>query len=594
MQATGSLDATKISLGTGNRPGGLYLQPNKEGLMSSKYLSNALNPPTQRESLPGMVQNAAGGYAYAVDPWTRLDRFLILGSEGGSYYASEQKLTRENAKVVEELAKVDGIRLVNRIVEISEAGRAPKNDPAVLALAIAARVGDENTRRHAYAMLPRVCRIGTHLYHFVQFATQLGGWGRGLRNAVAKWFNNKPASQLAMQLVKYQSRDGWSSRDLLRLSHAKPATDDHGALYSWATKGYDDTAAEGKILPPIIDAFEEAKTTQDVSRLLTLITDYKLPRECVPTQWLTKPEVWEALLPHMGLTAMIRNLGTMTKIGFIAPLSQAMKDVVAKLGDTEALRKSRVHPMAVLVAMKTYEQGRGVRGSSTWTPVQPVVDALDGAFYGAFQNVRPTGKNTLLALDVSGSMTCGTIAGMSGITPRIGSAAMALVTAATEPNCHIVGFSATARGFGGMHGGGDPGMQDIPISPKMRLTDAIRVIEQVPMGGTDCSLPMRWATEQLKRGMKIESFAVYTDSETWAGPVHPSAALKTYRQKSGLNARSAVVGMLANNFTIADPNDPGMLDVVGFDTAAPAIMADFFRGEVSSDEITNDEEPLSE
>ena len=39
-----------------------------------------------------------------------------------------------------------------------------------------------------------------------------------------------------------------------------------------------------------------------------------------------------------------------------------------------------------------------------------------------------------------------------------------------------------------------------------------------------------------------------------------------------------VVGMLANPFTIADPTDAGMMDVVGFDTAAPAVMADFARG----------------
>ena len=52
--------------------------------------------------LPGQVRNSAGGHAWAVDVWTRLRRFLVLGSEGGSYYASEWKLTRENAKAVEE------------------------------------------------------------------------------------------------------------------------------------------------------------------------------------------------------------------------------------------------------------------------------------------------------------------------------------------------------------------------------------------------------------------------------------------------------------------------------------------------------------
>ena len=73
------------------------------------------------------VRNSAGGYSYPVDQWRRLERFLILGSEGGSYYASERTLTRENVDAVKECIKSDGIRAVKLIVDISDSGRAPKN-----------------------------------------------------------------------------------------------------------------------------------------------------------------------------------------------------------------------------------------------------------------------------------------------------------------------------------------------------------------------------------------------------------------------------------------------------------------------------------
>jgi 60 kDa SS-A/Ro ribonucleoprotein len=33
-----------------------------------------------------------------------------------------------------------------------------------------------------------------------------------------------------------------------------------------------------------------------------------------------------------------------------------------------------------------------------------------------------------------------------------------------------------------------------------------------------------------------------------------------------------------NGFSIADPNDPSMLDGVGFDSAAPQLVSDFARG----------------
>src|SRR6059036_1267000 len=110
----------------------------------------------QRAPLPGEVANSAGGHAWAVDVWTRLRRFLVLGSEGGSYYVAEWTLTRENARVVEQAVSEDGLRAVAEIVRVSSEGRAPKNDPALWALALAAGVGDVETRRAALAALPQV------------------------------------------------------------------------------------------------------------------------------------------------------------------------------------------------------------------------------------------------------------------------------------------------------------------------------------------------------------------------------------------------------------------------------------------------------
>lgn len=91
----------------------------------------------QSEPIPGTVRNGAGGHAFAVDDWTRLERFLVLGSEGGSYYASPRALTVENAAAVQRCLAEDGLRAVAAIVAVSEGGRAPKQDPAIFALALA-------------------------------------------------------------------------------------------------------------------------------------------------------------------------------------------------------------------------------------------------------------------------------------------------------------------------------------------------------------------------------------------------------------------------------------------------------------------------
>ena len=526
----------------------------------------------QSAPIPGsnQIANSAGGYAWQINDWARLDRFLVLGSEGGSYYASERALTIDNADVVMRCLSADGPRTVGQVVEVSRAGRAPKNGPAIFALAMAAKLGDPETRKLAYAAVPQVCRIGTHLMHFAEYAQAFGGWGRGMRRAVGNWYNERPVERLAYQLLKYQARDGWSNRDLLRLAHPKAPTDAHHQLYRWATKGTWSGSDERGLA--LIGAFERAKQATRVEEIIELIRAHGSPREAIPTKWLVHPGVWDALLVEMPMTAMIRNLATMTRVGLLTSMSEATRTVLARLGDGERLRKARIHPVAVLAALMTYRAGRGARGNHTWQPIGRLVDALDSAFYKSFDAVEATGRRTLLGLDVSGSMACGQIAGVPGLTPRVASAAMALITANVEDNYGFVAFT------GGNWSSKTPSvrksLRELDITPRMRLDDVLRRVERLPFGATDCALPMLWA---LEKKLVVETFVIYTDSETWVGHIHPTQALQKYRREMGIAAKLIVVGMVSNGFTIADPQDQGMLDVVGFDTATPAVMSDFSR-----------------
>ena len=163
---------------------------------------------TQRERLrTDQVPNSEGGYVWEVDIWTRLRRFLILGSEAGSFYASERKLTIANTRALDACIEQDGTRTVELIAEISEAGRAPKNDPAVYALARCASAADVITRRAALAALPRVCRTGTHLFQFATIVNEQRGWGRALRRAVGSWYAARDADAIAYQAIKYRQRE---------------------------------------------------------------------------------------------------------------------------------------------------------------------------------------------------------------------------------------------------------------------------------------------------------------------------------------------------------------------------------------------------
>lgn len=527
----------------------------------------------QSEAIPGtdQLENSAGGYAFEVDRWDRLDRFLVLGSEGGTYYIGERELTVRNARTVAALIEEDGIRVVERAVEMSTSGRAPKNDPALFVLAMAAGIGDERTRAAALVAMPRAARTATHLFHWLQFVQGFRGWGRAVRRAVAGWYTNKDAEQVAYQVLKYPSRDGWAHRDALRLSHARPPSTTHDLIFRFAVKGWEAVDGADGIDPEVMARFEAVRSLSDASPrdAAKVISEHGLVREMVPTELLRHAVVWEALLERMPLTALIRNLGVMTKVGLLVPMADAVASVNRRITDHDALRAARVHPIAVLAALKTYAAGRGARGAGQWEPVAQIVDALDSAFYRAFSNAPSTGRRTMLALDVSGSMTVG-VAGMPYLSCREASAAMALVTAATEPRHMFTAFTTgpyRARGL-------NTGLRTLAISPRQRLDDVVRVTRKMPFGGTDCALPM---VEALKKRWKVDVFVVYTDSETWAGEIHPVQALRDYRERTGIAAKLVVVAMASNGFSIADPDDGGMLDVVGFDSATPGLIADFAK-----------------
>jgi 60 kDa SS-A/Ro ribonucleoprotein len=292
----------------------------------------------------------------------------------------------------------------------------------------------------------------------------------------------------------------------------------------------------------------------------------------VPDEGMNEPKVWEALLDgNLPLGALIRQLPRLTRLGMLAPMGSVTARVCHRLTDPELLAKARIHPINLLIAMRTYASGHGARSEKTWNPSRPIVDALDAGFYAAYGAVTPTNKRLMLALDCSGSMMHAAISGLP-ITPREAAAAIALVTANVESSYEIVGFTSGPYPSKYHHGSG---LVELSISPRQRLDDVLWVIDAVPFGGTNCALPMLRAIEHK---LNVDTFVIYTDNETWHGDIHPFQALERYREVSGIDARLVVVSMTANGSSIANPNDPGMLDISGFDSAVPNVISDFARG----------------
>ena len=338
----------------------------------------------------------------------------------------------------------------------------------------------------------------------------------------------------------------------------------------------------------------EACTTSvaDLYKALALARDHGLVREQIPTHLLNSSDIWTELLKSKGangkqagmpLEALTRNLG---KFSSLPNFMGANTDLIcARLSSEDDIQKSRIHPFKVLVASRIYGMGKAMKGALTWTVHPRVRDQLTTTFLRSFKNVAPTGKRYMAALDVSGSMSVACM-GCPAISCREASAALAHMLYETEHsgNGHVYvrGFTSSPSygyGVGSSPAPSDNGFRsfDHLVRHGMTLEQFIRATD-APYGATDCSLPMLRAIDE---NLDVDVFIVMTDSETFAGKVHPQVALESYRVKANKpDAKLIVVGMTANCLTIADPNDRNTLNLAGFDASMPEIIAMFVRGEL--------------
>lgn len=551
------------------------MQTNYGKIMSTK------NPnTTQGEKIPGkeslMVPDSDGCMVFAVDCWKAAERFLILGSENGSYYATEKELTKENAKAIETCLNENPKRLVDLIVDCTTGypARAYKKNPAIFALALVCSSKIREVSRLGFRAVAKVCTIPTNLFMFLSFVKEFRGWGRGLREAVAHWYNSKTIDKLERMVIKYQKREGWSHGDVIRQSHPTPKTPAHSILYrnlvrpveatidSYREAGLNLIATIEELNKEILS--KEGKfTPKFIKKVCSTIVENHLTHEMVLNDLKGIPEVWEALLQDMPYTAMLRNLGKMSSIELLKPFSSASKLVTGYLTNESLIKSARIHPFGILVALTTYVEGRGVKGNLSWTPNPAISGALDKAFYSAFKFVEPTNKNILVGLDVSGSMQRGAIQN-THIIPAVGAAAMCMTHLKQDPtSVHTVAFSDR--------------ITDISLTG-MRLQECVKQTNSMFVGSTDLSLPFTYAIQN--RLENVDAFVIYTDSEqNFVDSLQPVVALQQYRKEMKKpDVKLIVVGMVSNGFSIADPTDVNMLDVVGFDANAPAVISDFIRG----------------
>lgn len=516
--------------------------------------TRAAGPRAATDTIAGTVKNHDGGAVFELDALGIARRFLIIGTQGGTYYQGEREITRENADIIGQLAVERPLELVELIADVSERGLAPKVDPALFALAVCTSEPGA-AREAAYREFGRIVRTGSHLLMWARYHKALGGGvSRSWRRAVSDWYLHRDGDSLAYQLAKYRQRDGWAQKDLIDMSHALKG--EIPANKAWALRW-----ARGENLMVNGGAPTLLRTLEDSADVRKLV-DAGASWEMLPDAALTKAETWNSLLAmnRLPMTAALRQLSRLTQLGVFDAFfsNDAARAYKAMFESEESLRRARVHPLSILLALRQYGQGSR-RSGGTFQPNMGAVELLNRAFYKAFETAPAAGKRTLVGVDVSPSMT--------GVTPLgLTSAEIAMVLAmkiiVSEPDSLALGFAN--------------GLADLGIHKLTTIENALQIARSHSnrWSATNPGILIEWATREK---VAVDTFVVITDNEVNHGH-HVPDLLRKYRRESGIPAKLAVVATTATRFSIADPRDPGMLDIAGFGADVPALLTEFSRG----------------
>lgn len=562
-------------------------------------LSGQQKTPQTEKARVDQVKNSAKGYGFKVDKWVTLDRFLIMGVTGNTFYANQSDIVRNDTESMIACIKEDGRRYVNRIVDIASSGRAVKQDTLTFALALAQKHGTIPVRQYAYSKVSIVCSTFYHLTNMLNDRKGLGlGWSRGLRSAIDEWYGVKGLEYLIYQALKYPSRNNWTQRNVVRMAHIHSSDPARQMVYDWlCARTIEDRpnrmnkAELGERLYRMYGysqayARDLLFAVPTVSQAITAIRGERLTREMIPTELLTDAKVWEGLVRDMPYMATVRNLNKLSAVGVIDPVSG--NDVIEKrLTNKDFVQLSKIHPINLLIASRVYGNGIGNKGDLRWTPSPRIASALDTAFLSAMASWPKTNKRLLVAVDISGSMRQKLISDTIPFYPAEIAGAIAVTLAHTEPNTFIMGFTLD--------------FEPMSINSKTSVADAIMIAQNLEtrMGATDCAMPMMYAlgydaNQRIERGrivvgdyiksnrkpLNVDAFVIITDNETWAGKIHPHEALEMYRKQVNPKAKLISIAVQPSRFhtSIVDPLDPNSLDIVGFDSNVPQLVQDFVTG----------------
>jgi len=470
-------------------------------------------PPTPK---PDTV-NKAGYAAYTRPLKEQYLQTLLTNTMGNTFYSQGQDLIAESSAIHDQMMKEDPEFAAQAIVYARNEGFMRLQPIYGLVKLSSANVSLFER------VFNQVIRIPSDLADFLTIleSTGRGQGGRAVKRAVSS-FLNRVSEYWA---IKYNGRGrGFNLADAIATSHPKPKDEKQQAIFQYLLG-----REANMTLIPQVAAFEKLKSARSEAEKVDAIKEGRLPHEIVTGVGGLTQAVWDAVLKEMPIFALLRNLNTLSRADVLDANRQFITE---KFANKEVLGKSKILPFRFAKAFKEV--------SEPW-----VRDCMRSATELTFDNLPDLNGRTLIALDISGSM--------SGDYLETGSVFAFAMYKKTKGNSLFYLFNTHA-------------MDAAPSLHDSILTQASRVSAR---GGTNTGSPI---SKLLDDGERVDNIIIITDEQQNTGsPFYTQLA--EYRRKVNKDTKAFVVDISPYKGAMVPKSDKNTFYIYGWSDTVLNLIA---------------------
>ena len=480
-----------------------------------------------------VVTNLAGGKGYKYPPELELAIRCASNFMEDSFYAKNNDIKKSIRNLVMEIGEKDP----TYVMKLAGWLRNEMNMRSISIYLLALMAGHPSYQRKPK---PWINTYGPYIMIRADepaealAAFQSAYPGEKIPQALQKAINARLNKFSAYDAIKYrgEKRD-WSLKDVIRVTHPKPANRSIDYLFNWIVNGEATEEGAKEVYLDQLASYLSISKANSFNEINIEALD-GVTWEILVSKFGSKPEVWQAAAKVMPSMAYIRNLRN------LLDKSGNMEIDAQKI--TMAGKGKRILPFRFLTAKKVVD-GLGHEFSKE---AKKVKKALEDAIELSVSNVPNLG-NVAILVDYSGSMSH-KVSSKSDMTCSDAARIFAAAAFKRADNAVIIEYDSYANVVTG-------------IEKDDRLFSIVDNM-QTPNGGTNLSAAVQLAGEYIKH---IDMVYILTDEQSWQGSSWGHQGDDAMGKLLGMKPSLKVVNHNLMSYGTSDlPQDSRILDIGGW------------------------------